>query len=97
MGPNVSTAIDTNSWEAGRVAYLLRFRSAACSAAPPGTDDDYYYYYYYYYYYISYGASSSPLLLRGAPDYGIDTVSELTLRSATGNCEGRTCPRSLPG
>ena len=33
------------------------------------------------------GASSSPLLLRGAPDYSIDTVSELTRRSATGNCE----------
>src|SRR6218665_1032112 len=40
MRPNVSTAIGTNSWEAGRVAYLLRFRSAACSAAPPGTHDD---------------------------------------------------------
>jgi len=34
-----------------------------------------------------YGASSSSLLLRGAPDYSIDTVSELTHRSATGNCE----------
>src|SRR6218665_796095 len=34
-----------------------------------------------------YSTSSSPLLLRGAPDYGIDTVSELTRRSATGNCE----------
>ena len=30
-------------------------------------------------------ASSSPLLLGGAPDYGIDTVSELTCRSATGD------------
>src|SRR6218665_2544917 len=40
MGPNVSTAIGTNSWGAGKVAYLLRFRSAACSAAPSGTDDD---------------------------------------------------------
>ena len=30
-----------------------------------------------------YGASSSPLLLRGDPDYSIDTVSELTRRSAT--------------
>ena len=41
--------------------------------------------------------SSSPPLLRGAPDYGIDTVLELTHRSATGNCEWRTCPRSLHG
>jgi len=32
-----------------------------------------------------YRASSSPLLLRGAPDYSIDTVSELTRRSATGS------------
>jgi len=40
-------------------------------------------------------ASSSPLLLRGAPDYSIDTVLELTGRSTTGNCELRTCPRSL--
>src|SRR6218665_643432 len=40
MGPNVSTAIGTNSWAAGGVANLLRFRSAACSAAPPGTHDD---------------------------------------------------------
>src|SRR6218665_2319335 len=43
-----------------------------------------------------YSASSSPLLLRDAPDCSIDTVSELTRRSATGNCERRTCPRSLP-
>src|SRR6218665_3265734 len=35
----------------------------------------------------SYGASSSPLLLRGAPDYSIDTALELTCRSTTGNCE----------
>ena len=41
-----------------------------------------------------YRASSNPLLLRGTPDYSIDTVSELTCRSATGNCEWRTCPRS---
>src|SRR6218665_414592 len=34
-----------------------------------------------------YSASSSPLLLRGTPDYSIDTVSELTRRSATCNCE----------
>ena len=40
-----------------------------------------------------YSASSSPLLLRSAPDYSIDTVSELTRRSATG--KWRTCPRSL--
>jgi len=39
--------------------------------------------------------SSSPLLLRDAPDYSIDTVSELTHRSGTGNCEWRTCPRSI--
>ena len=30
-------------------------------------------------------ASSSPLLLRGAPEYSIDTL--LTHRSATGNCK----------
>ena len=34
-----------------------------------------------------YSASLSPLLLRGAPDYSIDIVSELTCWSATGNCE----------
>ena len=34
-----------------------------------------------------YSASSSPLLLRAAPDYSIYTVSELTCQSATGNCE----------
>jgi len=44
-----------------------------------------------------YSASSSSLLLRGAPDYSIDTVSEYIRRSATGNCEWRTCPRSLRG
>ena len=32
-----------------------------------------------------YSASSSPLLLRGTPDNSIDTVSELTRQSATGN------------
>jgi len=42
-------------------------------------------------------SSSSPLVLRGAPDYSIDTVPELTSRSPTGNCEWRTCPRSLLG
>ena len=30
-------------------------------------------------------ATSSPLLLRGAPDYNIDTVSELTRQDARGN------------
>ena len=30
-----------------------------------------------------YSASSSPLLLRGAPEYSIDTVSEIARRSAT--------------
>jgi len=44
-----------------------------------------------------YGTSSSPLLLRGAPDYSLGAVSELTCRSATGNYEWRTCPRSLRG
>jgi len=44
-----------------------------------------------------YSASSSPLLLRGAPDYSIDAESELTWQSATRNCEGGTCPRSLCG
>ena len=34
---------------------------------------------------------------RGAPYYIIDTVLELTCQSATGNCEWRTCPRSLRG
>jgi len=34
-----------------------------------------------------FSASSSPLLLRGAPNYSIDAVSELTRRSATGNYE----------
>src|SRR6218665_1601253 len=41
-----------------------------------------------------YSASSSPLLLRSAPDYRIDTVSELTCRSATGTCERGICSRS---
>jgi len=44
-----------------------------------------------------YSTSSSPQQLRGAPDYSIDTVSVLTCRSATCNCEWRTCPRSLHG
>jgi len=42
-------------------------------------------------------ASSTRLQLRGAPDYSIDTVSELTRWNATGNCEWKTCPRSLRG
>jgi len=42
-----------------------------------------------------YSAFSSPLLLRGAFDNSIDTVSELTHWSATGNCEWSTCPRFL--
>jgi len=46
------------------------------------------------YFYI---ASSSPLLLKGTPDYSIDTLLELTCRSATFNCEWRTCPKSLRG
>ena len=41
--------------------------------------------------------SISPLLFRGTPDYSIDTVSELTRWRATGNCQRRTCPRSLRG
>ena len=44
-----------------------------------------------------YSTSSSPLLLRCIANYSIDTVSELTQQSATGNCEWRTCPRSLHG
>ena len=44
-----------------------------------------------------YSTSSSPLLLRCAPDYSIGTVSEITSRCATGNCEWRTCPRSIHG
>jgi len=44
-----------------------------------------------------YNGFSSPLLLRGALDYSINIVSELTRRSAKSNCEWRTCPRSLCG
>jgi len=40
-------------------------------------------------------ASSSPLLLKGTPDYSIDTALEWICRSATGNCEWRTWPRSV--
>jgi len=38
-------------------------------------------------------ASSSPLLLRGVPDYITHTVSCLTRRRATGNCEWRIFPK----
>ena len=44
-----------------------------------------------------YSTSSSPLLLRGTPNYSIYIVLELTCRTATGNYEWRTCPRSLRG
>ena len=44
-----------------------------------------------------YVASSSPLLLRGTPDHSTNTVLELTCQSTTGNCEWRTCPRTLHG
>src|SRR6218665_1512323 len=46
-----------------------------------------------------YSAPSSPLLLRGAPDYSTDTVSEFHVEahSGTGNCREMTCPRSLRG
>jgi len=44
------------------------------------------------YFYIA-----SLLLLGGAPDYSIDTVSELICRNVTGNYKWRTCPRSLRG
>jgi len=36
---------------------------------------------------LSDSTSSSPLLLRGTLNYSIDTMSELTRQSATGNCE----------
>jgi len=42
-----------------------------------------------------YSASLSPLLLRDAPDYNMDSESELTHRSATGHWEWRACPRSI--
>jgi len=44
-----------------------------------------------------FSASSSPLLVSGAPVYRIATVSELTRRSAIGKYEWRTCPKSLRG
>jgi len=43
-----------------------------------------------------YSASSSPLLLRGAPTHH-GYCAGVSRRSATGNCERRTCPRSLRG
>src|SRR6218665_3519115 len=43
-----------------------------------------------------YGASSSPLLLRSAPDTA-RILCRSSHRSATGNCGLRTCPRSLRG
>ena len=42
-----------------------------------------------------YSASSNPLLLRGAPDYSIDTVSEWTRRSARGKLGN--CPNVATG
>ena len=42
-----------------------------------------------------YSASSSTLLLRGAPNYSTNTVLKLTCRSATGICGWKTCQRSL--
>ena len=42
-----------------------------------------------------YSASSSRLLLRGAPN--TLRILWVSCRSATGNCEWRTCPRSLHG
>jgi len=42
-----------------------------------------------FYFGYFYSASSSPLLLRGAPVYSIDTVSELAHQSTTGNYEWR--------
>jgi len=48
--------------------------------------------------YVYCASSSRPtLLFRGALDYSIDIVLELTCRSATDNCEWRTCQRSLSG
>src|SRR6218665_1368446 len=44
-----------------------------------------------------YSASHSLSLSEALPNTAIDTVSEFTRRSATGNCKRRTCPRSLSG
>src|SRR6218665_1694780 len=42
-----------------------------------------------------YSASSNPLLLRGASDTAWILCRKFTLKSATFNCELRTCPSSL--
>ena len=44
-----------------------------------------------------YSASHSMSLSEALPSTEIDTVSEFTRRSATGNCKWRTCPRFLRG
>jgi len=45
-----------------------------------------------------YSASASPLLLSGAPDtVGLRILRRSFSRCATGNCEWRTCLRSLRG
>ena len=44
-----------------------------------------------------YSTSHSMSLSETFPTTAIDTVSEFTRRSATGNCKWRTCPRSLRG
>jgi len=36
-------------------------------------------------------------LSEALPTTAIDTLSEFTRRSATGNCKWKTCPRSLHG
>jgi len=43
-----------------------------------------------------YSTSSGPLILRGIPEYSIDTVSELTRQSATGNYEWTIWTCDLP-
>jgi len=47
-------------------------------------------------YFYSASSSSQPLLLRGAPDTARCCIG-VSRRSATDNCEWRTCPRSLRG
>ena len=50
----------------------------------------YLYYLNYYYAFVRgyfYSASSSPIILRGSPEYSIDTLPGLTRRSAIANCE----------
>jgi len=44
-----------------------------------------------------YSASHSMSLSEELLTTAIDTVSEFTSRSATGNCKEKTCPRSLHG